>query len=113
MSGWVNGLRTLRNSNIAQFFLTAHTFNDQKSVVHKIIKHVAALPVGKPKKDFSQFIIEEIFTKRPYNKLLTAILLEGTYNKQLDSLKLSRECLKSLVSEDLALLANGEYALME
>lgn len=52
------------------------------------------------KKNFVTSIIEETLTKRPYTKQMVLLLLEGSFAKTFDLTKLTRECLKNLISED-------------
>ncbi len=50
-------------------------------------------------------IVEELFTKRPYNKILALNLLNLSSDIRrsdwFDHAKLARECLKSLTAEEL------------
>ena len=49
---------------------------------------------------YHQSIVEDIFTKKPFTRLLTQALLEKTFDSP-DGAKVARECLKNLTSEDL------------
>lgn len=64
-----------------------------------------ALKDAKVKKQFSVGLVEEVMTKRPFNRFLTLMLLTETEFLRtcgwFDLPKLARECLKTLTSEDL------------
>jgi len=75
--------------------------------MHNFVQEVNNIAFDRIKKNFYIHVIEEVLTKKPYNRHLTLQLLEGKnfLEQKADIAKLARECLKSLTSEDLMHLA--------
>jgi hypothetical protein len=102
---WLAGTKTFLQSPAAQFVFQTQTFDEQKFMVERILKQISDIEDSKVKRAFITGIIEEVLTKKPYNKHLVLNLIEGNFKSSQDLPKLARECLKSLTSEDLMQLA--------
>ena len=69
------------------------------------MKAIEEIEDVKVRKTYATIIIEEILTKKPFTKHLTLALLDDNVSKSVfDVVKLARECLKNLTSEDFAQL---------
>lgn len=97
---WFTGLKTFLSSNVAHFFFTTMTANEQRVFVERVVKLTNTLD-AKNKKIFAASILEGVFTHRPYARDLVVVMLEQHSIKDVDFAKLARECLKNLTSEDL------------
>jgi hypothetical protein len=102
---WLAGTKTFLQSPAAQFVFQTLTFDEKKLLIERIVKYISDIEDAKVKKSFITGIIDEVFTKKPYNKHLVLNLIEGSLKSAQDLPKLARECLKSLTSEDLMQLA--------
>ena len=81
-------------------------------MVERIVKNINDLEEAASRKQYIQNIVLECLTRRPYSKHLIVSLVEGQLRNHAEIAKIARECLKSLTSEDLMLLALNDHQSM-
>jgi hypothetical protein len=111
---WLAGLKTFLQSPAAHFAFSAMPFEEQRILVERLCKHIADIDDIKTRKSFVTGVVEEVLTKRPYNRHMLFVLIENSERFQAgaDLSKLVRELLKSLSSEDLMQLAHVDAEIM-
>ena len=82
--------------------------------MERVCKHVADIDDAKTRKAFVAGVVDEVLTRRPYNRHTLYVLIENAdrFQAGADLAKLARELLKSLSSEDLMQLANADAETM-
>jgi hypothetical protein len=93
-------VKTLFNSEAAQFLFTSIDYDEQKEFVKFVLEQIRSFDNNKTVRLFESGLIEDCLAKRPYARILALVLLEGSQPSQLDSAKVARECLKNLIGED-------------
>lgn len=68
--------------------------------------NLANLEDPRQRRQYQAVIVEETLTKRPYLRVLTVLVLDGPKDclRDVDLLRVSKECLKGLTGEDLRLI---------
>ena len=99
---WLAGLKSFYTSPTTHHIFSMMKVPDQRSFVEKTIRYIADLEDAKTRKTYSIGIFEETLTKQPYAEHVTMALLENAVPKEIfDLVKIARECLKNITSEDL------------
>jgi hypothetical protein len=108
MNKWQLGLKTLLQSDPAQFLFSSLDFEEQKEFVKFILEKIQDLDSTKTVRLYESGLIEDCLARRPYARQLALVLLEGSHPQQLDSAKIARECLKNMSSEDFLQLFEAQ-----
>lgn len=101
---WLNGVKTFLQSHAAHFyFQNAFHFDEQRIFIERVIKSIIEFQDIKQKRLFWHGVIEDILTRKPYVKHLALFLLETETKSayEVEAIKLAKECIKGLTSEDL------------
>jgi len=111
---WLPGLKAFLQSAAAQFAFQALPFEEQRILVERVCKYIADVDDAKTRKSLAIGVVEEVLTKKPFNRHMVSVLIENAERFQAgaDLAKLARELLKSLTSEDLMQLANADAETM-
>lgn len=102
---WLPGLKIFLLSSAVQFYFTSISKESQYSVLAEVVAGINKIADEKSRKPFASTIVEDIFTRKPYVKYLTYLLLESTVPATFERAKIARECLKNLTAEDFTQLA--------
>lgn len=110
---WLGGLKTFLSSPALHFVVSTLSFDEQKNLLERISKSIADIDDEKTRKNYTIAIVEDIFTKKPFTRLITILLLEDSLPKfAYDLIRIAKEAMKSLTSEDLWLCYKFDSGLM-
>lgn len=109
---WTIGLKTFLLSETAHFYFNQLGFDEQRLLIERVIKSIEDVEDAHHKRALQRDVIAECLSRRPYSKHLFVALAEGLTKSQGDQAKLARDCLKSLTSEDLMLMAQFDHQQM-
>ena len=79
-------------------------FEEQRIFVERLVKNILDIEDAKIRKTYFISLVEDCLSKKPFAKHLVPVLIEKVAvlvgSADLDFVKVARECLKSLTSED-------------
>lgn len=106
---WAQGAKVLLTSAAAHATLSLAGAQGLADLCEKMISAILSIEDVKLRRQFSLSVVEDVLTKRPYVRTFAYSQLlqkEGSLSNSewFDLPRLSKECLKSLNSEDLRLL---------